>query len=117
MLINFENGKEIKEVWHKKEYDVWMDKIENLNRNVIENIKEEIRKHLDGKEVDSAGWMPGKKWEGTPYYPIYEAVGDVEAAAKCLGLIVQECIIEDENIWSFTKKDGVRGILYFRLKI
>ena len=47
----------------------------------IESIKEEIQKHLDGNEVNVTSWLPGKDWEGTPYYPIYEAIGDVDAAA------------------------------------
>ena len=116
MLINFENGKEVKDVWYKKEYDVWKDKLEKLDKKALENIKADIKKHLEKNEVNVTSWMPGKKWEGTPYYPIYEAIGDVDAAAMCFGLIVQECIIEDVNKWSFTKMEDIKGTAYFRLK-
>ena len=35
-------------------------------------IKEALNKKIEGNEIHTAGWMPGKDWTSTPFQPIYE---------------------------------------------
>ena len=116
MLVNFENGKEIKEVWHKKEYDVFLNKINALDKDTIESIKYSIKNLMSTSEVNVTSWMPGKDWTGTPYQPIFDALGLESSSAMCFGLLVQECIIEDDRVWSFTRIDKIEGMVYFEIK-
>src|SRR3954468_17212853 len=72
-----------------------------------------------GEEVHTAGWMPGKNWQGTPFQPIYQVCGqDVEEAGRCFGLLVWKVFEARPEIWASTHgmKDGkeIRSRTYFR---
>lgn len=34
--------------------------------------KAKLDELIDGTEIQTAGWIPGKDWSGTPFQPIYE---------------------------------------------
>ena len=65
---------------------------------------------IEGTEIQTAGWMPGKDWTGTPFQPIYEKAArySEEAAARCFGLMVWEVFMERDEKWTSGRfeKDG-----------
>lgn len=119
MLKNIDTSKYQNEVWHKKEFDNYLKKINNYDKNAIQKIKDAINEKLK-EGIVTTSWMPGKDWTGTPYEAIYEALDcNHDVAAMCFGIFVTECVIEDEGEWGFDRYDDangnqIRGMTYFR---
>lgn len=49
-------------------------------------IQAELASRFDGREIDTAGWVPGADWTGTVWEPIYQAANEDQTnAAKFFG--------------------------------
>lgn len=122
MLFKYENGEmvEVKKMPHFSDYQKEVAKIgvEDLLK-----IREVLQEKLDtSDEVITSSWIPGNSWDGTVFYPIYEAVqGNQKKAAQLFGSILKEVVMNDERQWSYGKyqKNGndIKGNTYFTIKI
>ena len=76
---------------------------------------------MNGDNVHTSSWMPGRDWSGTVFQPIYDrACGqDEDTAAKCFALILWEVMMKRGEAWSFGRyeKDGIliEEMTYFRV--
>ena len=107
MLIEFESGKAITKVPYEQKYRRCMAR---LTSDEIAAIKSELASRFDATEIQTAGWMPGSDWSGTPFQPIYEkaAKQNQELAAQLFGLVVWETVMEHPDRWFSGRfeKDG-----------
>lgn len=74
-----------------------------------------------GREIATAGWLPGKEWDGTPFAPIYwkAARQDYSVAARFFGQLVWFTVMGRDEAWSSGryKVDGrdIGSRTYFRV--
>jgi hypothetical protein len=47
----------------------------------------------DPNDFFASNWKTGSDWTGTPFQPLYEAIGDIEDAGKRLGSLVRRVIV------------------------
>lgn len=135
MLIS-EDGREIKDVWHKHDYNIWASRLSDSDLRII---KEALNKYidypdgpnnllenfLDGKRrIITSSWIPGTEWGGTPFQPIYDKACkcNEESSAKCFGLMVQVVIMERPETWmsgKYEMPDGtpIKGTTYFVVEV
>ena len=110
--------REITHMPHADEFGFWCSR---LSSDQLEAIRQELRRMIDGDEIHTAGWMPGNRWSGTVWDPIFTVAcrGDREASGLCFGLFVWEAVQNHPEAWSFGRyeKDGVeiRSLTYFRI--
>jgi hypothetical protein len=120
--INDSGLERVTTVPHKRDYDIWMSRLDSSDVSAIEAEFERLV-DLAGKEVVTAGWLPGSDWTGTPFYPIYEKAArlDFAASGKCFGLMLWVYFMEHPDDWSFGRfeKDGVeiQSMTYFRIDL
>lgn len=82
-------------------------------------IEEILNDMIEGTDIQTAGWMPGNNWDGTPFQAIWEVCGgDREEAAKAFGLIVWKVFEKRPETWASAKGmiDGkeIPSRTYFR---
>jgi hypothetical protein len=99
MLIDMMTGEQIRAVPFKAEYKQFLSR---LSPAEIMEIKSELNAKIEGTSIQTAGWMPGSDWEGTPFQSIYEKAArrDFGAAARCFGLMVWEVFMERSEVWT-----------------
>jgi len=118
MLFSVDSGKYVGKMPHKSEFEFWMGK---LNHNDYEKIVADLTEKIGKNDVNTSSWIPGSKWEGTVYEPIYHACADnKEESGKFFGLILFNLLMNiKDTVWGFGKyeKNGVpiRGTTYFIL--
>ncbi|MHB8131960.1 MAG: hypothetical protein ACYDEX_23600 [Mobilitalea sp.] len=117
MLYTIDDVKVLK-VPHKEEYKIWKSR---LSEREVNDIKDEIRNRIVGKEVNVSSWIPGSNWTGTPFQVIYQKAckENFEIAGMCFGLFVWETLMENDEKWYFIKKktneeDQIEKMVYFR---
>lgn len=107
MLIDMMTGKTVTTVPYASDYRRFMSR---LSHEDITQIKQALNEMIEGTEIQTAGWMPGAVWRGTPFQAIYEKAArhDVAAAARCFGLMVWEVFMERPEVWTSGRfeKDG-----------
>jgi hypothetical protein len=104
------------------EFNHWMRRLAPAD---FDRICDALNQYIDtqgGGEIITSSWIPGADWTGTPFEPIYVAVGeDWEMARFFYGLIVWNVMMNRSETWSFgryPKNDGdVIGMTYFRIEI
>ena len=81
-----------------------------LTADEISAAKARLDDLIDGNEIQTAGWIPGKDWTDTPFQPIYEKAArySQETAARCFGLMVWEVFMDRPEKWTSGRfeKDG-----------
>jgi hypothetical protein len=118
MLVDVMSGKRITRVPFDRDYRIF---ISRLDAGELAAVKAQLNSMIDGTEVQTAGWMPGSDWTGTPFQPVYEKAAryDPDAAARCFGLIVWEVFMERPETWGSGRfeKDGrdLGSRTYFRI--
>jgi len=118
MLWDISREKEIVDIPHKNEYNIW---ISRLSLEELDSIKTEILNKIHGDEIATAGWIPGSDWTDTPYQPIYEKAchNDEEQSGKCFGLIVWVTLMEHPDYWSFGRYElnsiPIQSMTYFKV--
>jgi hypothetical protein len=107
MLIDMMTGKSITQVPYAREYRLWMSR---MTPSEIDAIKRELDDKIEDTEIQTAGWMPGADWIGTPFEAIYEKAArrDQSMAARCFGLMVWEVFMQRPEVWTSGRfeKDG-----------
>ena len=99
MLVDMMSGKPITAIPFAREYREWTGR---MTPEEITNIKRSLNELIEGTEIQTAGWMPGSDWRGTPYQPIYEKAArrDPQVAARCFGLIVWVVFMDRPEVWT-----------------
>lgn len=119
MLIDIMTGKRVTAVPYAAEYHQFLSR---LTQHEIASIRAALNSKIHGTEIQTAGWMPGSDWNGTPFQPIYEKAArhDYGASARCFGLMVWEVFMERPETWTSGRfeKDGVPigSRTYFRVR-
>lgn len=100
MLYSLDTMKKITSVPHEREFIAWTRR---LSPAEMQAIKDELNRRINGGEVHTSSWIPGRDWTGTPFQPIWEKAcqRNVDAAAKCFGLILWQVMMEHPEPWSF----------------
>lgn len=118
MLIDLDTGNEIKKVPYAKDYELIVSR---LSTEELHDVKAELNRLIEGREVNTAGWLPGSDWSGTPFTPIFEkaALRNFELSGKFFGLITWVVFMERSERWASGKyeKNGVPipSRTYFRV--
>ncbi|WP_375428098.1 hypothetical protein [uncultured Sphingomonas sp.] len=73
-------------------------------------VRDELDHRIDGSRIETASWIPGSDWRGTPYQSIYEkgARFNPDLAALMFGLMVWEAFERHEDDW-FTERFSMGG--------
>jgi hypothetical protein len=107
MIVNFETMTPITTVPHRKDFDYWCSK---LTPTQIAEIKAAINAKINGTEIQTSSWMPGRDRTGNAYQPIYEKAANYRErnAAMCFGLFVWQVFMERPETWFVGRfeKDG-----------
>ena len=107
MLVDMMSGVPITRTPYEQEYRRFMSQMSPAE---IAAAKAHLDAMIEGTEIQTAGWMPGKDWTDTPLQPIYEKAAKYseEAAARCFGLMVWEVFMERPEKWTSGRfeKDG-----------
>ena len=120
MLVSVDTGLKVTRLPHAKDFDRWRKHLSDAD---YDKVVDAINEQIDAKDVNTAGWMPGNDWTGTPYEPLYYACGsNVKQAGLFFGLIVFKVLMErTDHVWGFGRfeKDGVaiRSMTYFISKL
>ena len=112
--IDGDEVKRINHIPHRQEFDAWMA---NLAPEGYDGVVEALSNIFDESEIQTSSFIPGDDWTGTPYEPIWHAVGhDMDRAALFFGLIVWRVVMEHPESWSFGRYfDHIQGMTYFRI--
>lgn len=67
----------------------------------LADIRNALDSRIEGSRIETASWIPGADWRGTPYQAIYEkgARMNPDLAALMFGLIVWEAFERHEEDW------------------
>jgi hypothetical protein len=107
---------------HEKEFRQWR---RNLTPDDFQNVCTALNQYVDteGKgEIATSSWIPGADWIGTPYEPIYHAVGDSwEMARYFFGMIVWHVFLNRPETFSFGRyprnPGEIIGWTYFKVEV
>ena len=118
MLVDMMSGRVIINVPFAPQYRAWMAL---MTAAEIGAIKAELNSMINGTEIQTAGWMPGSDWRGTPFQPIYEKAAryNPDIAAQCFGLMVWDVFMARPEKWTSGRfeKDGepIGSRTYFQI--
>jgi hypothetical protein len=120
MLIDINTGKRIVKIPHRAEFDACRRR---LSDNEFDAMEKRVNELIDaaGREVATAGWLPGNDWTGTPFLPIYEKAARLDRvrAGLFFGQLVWFTVMNRPERWGSGKyeKDGVPigSQTYFRI--
>jgi hypothetical protein len=117
MLFDMMTDKAITSVPYERDYRLSMSR---MTPDEIDLIEATLNERIEGTEIQTAGWMPGHNWNGTPYEPIYTkaAKTNYELSARCFGLMVWVVFMKRPEKWvsGLFEKDGepIGSRTYFR---
>jgi hypothetical protein len=120
MLFDIPSMKKLTQVPYETEYRRLRNELDQVSPGAFAIIHQELISRFDGREIDTAGWIPGKHWQDTPWYPIYLAAGeDEEVPGKFFGQIVWQVVMDHHDCWSSGRYelDGIpiKSRTYFRI--
>ena len=67
MLISVDSGKVATKLPHQNDFIRWR---KNISDEDYEKVVDAINELIDANDINTAGWMPGNDWTGTPYEAI-----------------------------------------------
>jgi hypothetical protein len=117
MLFDMMTGKPITQVPYERDYRAFLSR---MTAQEIEDVEIALNDMIEGTEIQTAGWMPGKDWRDTPFDPIYRKAAhcNVSLAAWCFGLMVWAVFMKRSERWMSGRfeKDGepIGSRTYFR---
>lgn len=120
VLIDIASGKQITAIPHRSTFEAVRTR---LTPDEFSGVVDRINELIDGagKEIVTAGWLPGSNWYGTPFWPIYEkAAGrNQDLAGRMFGLMVWYTVKERDEYWASGRfeKDGkeIGSRTYFKV--
>jgi hypothetical protein len=105
---------------YEAKYNLWRSRLTDNEYNAIIDT---LNNRIDGKQIETAGWIPGNNWAGTVYEPIYTKACNYneEQSGLCFGLFVWVVFLQRDDSWSFGKYEvnniPIRSMTYFRIQI
>ena len=112
--------RKISHIPHQARFDAWCSR---LTPDQLQAIRTELQRRIEGDEVHTSSWIPGRDWAGTVWRPIYTDAchHNRDAAGRCFGLFVWEAFMKHPEDWSFgqyrANEIEPRGMTYFRIHI
>jgi hypothetical protein len=81
-----------------------------LSPDEIAAIRDALNRRIEGRRIETASWIPGSDWRGTPYQAIYEkgARMNPDLAALMFGLMAWEAFERHEEDW-YTERFSMGG--------
>ncbi len=81
-----------------------------LSSAELSDVRNALEERIEGSRIETASWIPGSDWRGTPYQAIYEkgARMNTDLAALMFGLIVWEAFERHEGDW-YTERFSMGG--------
>ncbi len=117
-LKDLDSGKTIEKMPFNADFKKYLSR---MDPSEIHAIRSTLTGMIKGREVVTAGWLPGNNWTETVFQPIYEkaARGSYDMSAKCFGLFVWEAFMNHPETWTSGRfyKDGkeIGSRTYFRI--
>jgi hypothetical protein len=123
MLIDMNTGKEVsKKIPHMDTFTPFTKKISTEDyKKIVDWLNNKIDTDIEnGTSIQTAGWMPGNKWEGTVFEAISNACnGNKELSSMVFGIIVWEVFKARDDTWGFGRYNlrdmPIESMTYFRL--
>jgi hypothetical protein len=118
MLVDLMTGRELTAVPYPDKFDLLQSR---LSLAELAAIKDALNVKIEGTEIQTAGWMPGRDWSGTVFHPIWEKAANKnhDLSAQLFGLLVWVVFQERPERWSSGRfeKDGkeIGSRTYFRV--
>ena len=120
MLYLIDKMERITNIPYHNNYVTWTNRLSHAE---IRAIEDKLNSMISGGEVHTSSWMPGRDWSGTVFMPIWEkaCMKNVDASAKCFGLILWQVMMERPEAWAFGKYKlnniPIEGMTYFRIEL
>lgn len=122
MLYDIATNQLIDKIPHRESFDRSRGRITDEEfESIVDRINELIDKA--GGEIATAGWLPGKDWTGTPFWPIYEKAAKRSPlqAGFFFGQLVWYAVMNRPEAWASGRyqKDGIdiTSRTYFRINM
>jgi len=118
MLYSLLSFKRVTSIPYPADYKRWRKRLPDEDYSAI---IAELTSRIEGTEIQTSSWIPGRNWAGTIFEPIYSKAcnENYREAAQFFGLLLWETILHHPNCWAFGRYelDGVpiNGLTYFRL--
>jgi hypothetical protein len=108
MAVKFlENDEVVERIPRRKDFELIESR---LSPSEFNSIVESLDHQIEGKEIHTAGWMPGNDWTGTPYQVLHEKAAhfDQGLAGRMFGLMVFYAFMQRPEVWITGRfeKDG-----------
>jgi hypothetical protein len=120
MLLSLDTGKIITVIPHKREFNIWKNRLTEEEYFSLINV---LTEKINSNEIHTSSWMPGTDWNNTPFQIIYEKACEEnkEHSAMFFGLILWDVIMRHSECWAFGHynfKNGleIKGTTYFKVK-
>jgi hypothetical protein len=121
MLIDVETGRTIDRVPFQRDFETLRARLSGAEFDaMVERVNELINE--SGREIATAGWLPGSDWTGTPFEAIYRKAArqDFDRSAMFFGQLVWYTIMRRPERWASGRYqvDGrdIGSRTYFRLR-
>ena len=118
MLYSMVSQKKVRDIPYQKDYKRWRARLPEEDYKAI--LSEFIRR-IEGSEIQTSSWMPGKDWSGTVFDPIYSKAcqHDYAEAAQFFGLLLWETVLNHPDCWAFARYEledvPVQELTYFKV--
>jgi hypothetical protein len=119
MLFDMMTGNQIVQVPYQNDYRAFLSR---MTAQEIAGIETALNQMIDGTEIQTSGWMPGKDWSDTPFDPVYQKAAhcNEDVAARCFGLMVWTVFMKRPERWTSGRfeKDGepIGSRTYIRIR-
>ena len=118
MVVRYvENDKVVTQMPRASKFQLLQTRLSSIEFNAV---VDELNSKIEGSEIETSCWMPGKDWTNTPFQPIHDKAArqDTQLAAGLFGLMVFYTFMNREDSWITGRfeKDGIplSGRTYFR---
>lgn len=84
--------------------------LSRLSETEVADIRATLDARIAGSRIETASWIPGSDWRGTPYQAIYEqaAQGNPDLAGRMFGLFAWEAFERHPVDW-YTERFSMGG--------
>ncbi len=117
-LKDLDSGKTITKMPYEADFKRYLSRLDPLEISAIRTM---LASMIEGREIATAGWLPGSDWTGTVFQPIYEKASrrSYAQAAQCFGLFVWEAVMEHPEDWTsgrfYKNGEEIGSRTYFRV--
>ncbi len=79
--------------------------LKRLSIAELDGVRNALDARIQGSRIETAAWIPGSDWRGTPYQAIYAVAArqNSDLAAMMFGLLAWEAFERHEDDWYTTR--------------